>query len=697
MFKKINLLILAFIVSVSLLPAKAIKVAAAFNEGSVYQEGKYKETAQQPLSASWSKNSTNDSPIETPNVTEIFKPNYGELENVNIRLEVIVSEPVVDEDGTMYVGTRAYVADSTASIYVLYAVSPDGKVKWHIKTAKLVKGMAIHSNGNLIYNDGTVNMVNAATGEKIWSYQKSSSDTYNYKAGFMGSPVIDDKGNIIILHNDGIFALTSNGTLIDSQKLSSVHISDNEPIKGPQIRNDGTIFVINSGRIDSFSFQNNDFTTKYEYYSKSSNGMVLKDSFTLTTDGKVAYAFAGFGTTQIVNPETKETTDISAGKGRFWIEPTVYSKDGSILYPIYEEAQTLNKYDKEGGLIWSYNSRLIQSSPVIDSSGNIIFVEQQDSSNTYLTSLKQDKTPNWSVKIPGKATSNRTQPIILKDKGILVAMDSGIVKVGGQEENTNDDQSTPNPPETEPIPDPEEKSETKLITVFDETNKYDTSSFNDKSEYTVYEYTEKKDDWYKIITAPNHTKWINSTNTIEGEINNSEQTVSVTRDSFGYTKPFFHSKKTDDILKKGSEVKVYGEIGDWYLIKVDGKDVWFNQKEIKLTTFVGNKLYREPDLNTWTSGIASPQTLNVKDILITTNTDYWYKVQSWLGDVYTLGEQSGFGSIQTFTQSYNAKDIKGYDTPFSETSTKTLNGEVTLVGKWQDWYKTSENIWIKIQ
>ncbi|MHA7098727.1 outer membrane protein assembly factor BamB family protein [Priestia aryabhattai] len=689
MFKKINLLMLALIVLISLLPTKAIKVAAAFNAGDIYQEGKYKEAAVQPFSASWSKNSTNASQTDTPNVSEIFKPNYGELENENIRLEVITSEPVLDDDGTMYVSTRAYVANTTESRFVLYAVSPDGKVKWHIKTDKLMKGMAIHSNGNLLYNDGTLNAINTTTGAKIWTYQKS---------GFVGSPVIDEKGNVIILHNyDGIFALTSNGAFIDSKRLSSLSITDNEQIKGPQIRNDGTIFVINSGNLDSFSFENNAFGFKYEKYHKEINASKIIDSFAITTDGKVAYAYPGFGITQVVNPETKETMDISvdAGKGRFYVAPTVYSKDGSILYPIKDEATTLNKYSKDGSLIWSYESNLVQSSPVIDSTGNILFVEQ-DSSNSYLTSLKQDKTPNWSVKIPGKATSNRTQPIILKDKGILVAMDTSIVKVGGGE-GTNDDQSTSNPPETEPKPEPEEKPETKLITVYDETNKYDTSSFNDKSNNTVYEYTEKKEDWYKIITAPNHTKWINSTNVIEGELDDSEQTVSITRDSFGYTKPFFYSKKTNDILKKDTEVKTYGKIGDWYLTKVNGNNVWFNQDEIKLTTFAPNKLYKEPNLDAFTGGIAQPQTLNVKDIQITTNTDYWYKVQSWLGDVYTLGEQAGFGSIQTVSQSFNAKDIKAFDTPFAETNSKTLNSEVTLVGKWQDWYKTSDSLWIKIQ
>jgi len=686
MFKKINLLMLAFIVLISLLPAKVIKVAAAFNEGSAYQEGKYKETAQHPLETSWSKNSKYAS-VNAKKATEIFHTDSSFSVN-----------PLVDEDGTIYIATAG-------SPNELFALNSDGSVKWkrEMESNKPVIGMAIYTNGDLIYNDSRLNMVDAETGKDVWDKPVNIGATGNDTGGvlFKGSPVIDKDGHIIVPHVNGVYAFNGNGSLLSSITNSSNSSNSSSHAFGVTIASDGTIYYPYN-RINSYKLENNQLLEKYErYYTGES---ITNDTITLIDNDKLVYDVPN-SYAKIINLKDQSTIPLEPGKSYSGVSKnsTVYSKDKSIYVPFnYSLSKSgfamLNKYNENGSLLWSQplEHRAV-SSPIIDSQGNVIVVEKGTSH--YLTSISKDKDANWTVEL-GETTEGKVDPIpvITKDGSIIVMAFRSLYKVTGDINDSNDsnDPGTVDP-EPEPTPEPEEKPETKLITVFNETNKYDTSSFNDKSNNTVYEYTEKKDDWYKIITAPNHTKWINSTNVIEGEIDGSEQTVSITRDSFGYSKPFFYSKKTDDILKKDTEVKTYGKIGDWYVTKVDGKNVWFNQDEIKLTTFAPNKLYKEPDLSTSTGGIAQPQTLNVKDIQITTNTDYWYKVQSWLGDVYTLGEQAGFGSIQTVSQSFNAKDIKAFDTPFTETSTRTLNSEVTLVGKWQDWYKTSDNLWIKIQ
>lgn len=684
MFKKINLLMLALIVLISLLPAKAIKAAAAFNEGSAYQEGQYKESAQHPLGTSWSKNSQYAS-VNATKATEIF--------TVNNRF---TASPLVDEDGTIYIGA---VDQGTNK---LYALDSDGNVKWSRDTSKPVKGMALYANGNLIYNDTKLNMVDVKNGKDVWAEPINIGT--NIEAGtdlFKGSPVIDKDGHIVIPHVNGVYVFNGNGSL-----LSFVPNVGNNYTKsnGVTIDSEGTIYQPNTF-IKSYTLENNQLVKKYEDYSNSNS--IQYDTITVLENGKIVFDVPR-GLAKIINMKDQTTIKLDSGLGNMGVSKntTVYNKDKSIYVPFestissYSGPFLLNKFSKEGELLWSQRlQNQIVSSPIIDSNGNVLIVEKVFGGPRYLTSISEDEKTNWSVKLPSTTTEATDAidpiPVIMKDGSVIVAAPRSLFKVTGNT-NNSDDSGTVDP-EPEPTPEPEEKPATKLITVFNETNKYDTSSFNDKSNNTVYEYTEKKDDWYKIITAPNHTKWINSTNVIEGELDDSEQTVSITRDSFGYTKPFFYSKKTDDILKKDAEVKTYGKIGDWYLTKVDGKNVWFNQDEIKLTTFAPNKLYKEPNLDTFTGGTAQPQTLNVKDIQITTNTDYWYKVQSWLGDVYTLGEQAGFGTIQTVSQSYNANDIKAFDTPFAETSSKTLNSEVTLVGKWQDWYKTSENLWIKIQ
>lgn len=685
MFKKINLLMLALIVLISLLPAKAIKVAAAFNEGSAYQEGKYKESAQHPLGASWSKNS-NYSSADATTAIEIFKS--PTLLTVN---------PLIDEDGTIYIAND-YVSGKVTS-RKLYAMDVDGNIKWSRDMPRKIKGMALYSDGNIVYNDRTINMIDAKTGKDVWKQPINigSSMVENSSELFLGSPVIDKDGHIIVVHVDGLYVFNGNGTLVSFVKNLA---SNSYKIRGVNLGSDGTMYYP-KGYIHSYTLENNQLVKKYDSYSGNNTINLVDDTLTLLDDHKFIY-YQSYKA-GIVDLEKNSEVELKGPAGmRIAQNATVSNKDHSIYLPFASKYDhTLNKYNEDGELIWAHKMNTdIVSQLTLDKEGNILFIESAASNQNYLTSMSADKDTNWSVKLPDSFPSTTADigvllPIVMKDGTIIVRTPYSLYKVTG-DTNNSDDSGTADP-EPETSPEPEEKPETKLITVFNETNKYDTSSFNDESNNTVYEYTEKKDDWYKIITAPNHTKWINSTNVIEGELDDSEQTVSITRDSFGYSKPFFYSKKTDDILKKDTEVKTYGKIGDWYLTKVDGKNVWFNQDEIKLTTFTPNKLYKEPNLDTFTGGIAQPQTLNVKDIQITTNTDYWYKVQSWLGDVYTLGEQAGFGSIQTVSQSYNAKDIEAFNTPFAEASSKTLNSEVTLVGKWQDWYKTSDNLWIKIQ
>lgn len=667
---------------------KSMKVMAAFNDGSAYQEGKYKSTAEHPLAFSWSRNSQNTS-VDAQEVKTLFEANYGKIISDSTKArEYITTNPLVDEDGTIYVSTRRV---ETAQ-FIIYAINEDGSVKWTRETPRQVLGMVIYTNGNLIYNDKDLNMIDAQTGKDVWEKPLYIVSNYDYlrKARFRGAPVIDKDGNIIAAHSNGLYAFKGNGTQIDYMPNN---ISDSTIVNGVHIRNDGVIFLP-LGTLYSYTFENNTFAKKYE----TSTGFNSK--MTLTKNNELVLSTSK----KIVNPETKEEKLLTTDSGLIAeVSPTVSSKDGSIYLPLTgkENKNQLNKYDRNGELVWSYNtSRRIVSPPVIDGSGNILFIQDKGETEYYITSLKPNKSPNWSMLLPQKYFRenneietdndlNKVFPIVLKDGSVLVRTESKIVKVEGDQSKSDDEDTA--------APEPTEESKTSLVTVFNESDKYDEPSFESQAAYTVYEYTEKKDDWYKVITAPGHTKWINASSVLEGEFEPKDTSITLMRDSIGYSSPFFYAKKTGDVLKKDKEVQVNGHIGDWYLTKVDGHDVWFNQDESKLTTFVYNKIYTEPDFSKPSpNGGVGAQTLNVKDLIVKDNGEVWYKIQSWVGDVYTPALEGDLEAIKEVNLIINADKLNAFETPFKETSSKTYNEEkVTLIAKWQNWYKTSDNLWVK--
>ncbi|MFP7486350.1 PQQ-binding-like beta-propeller repeat protein [Priestia filamentosa] len=674
MFRKTKIFILGLILLISVWPAKA---DAAFNEGSGYEEGKYKETAQHPMGTSWSKNSQYTS-VNAKESEEIFKTENKFTVN-----------PLVDTDGTIYIAT---------SDRKLYALDSNGNIKWSKDVNSGINGMALYTDGNLVYNDSTINMVDAKTGKDVWAEPINIGSTrMDTNECFKGAPVIDKEGHIIVAHSNGLYAFNGNGTMASFIKDSS---NSNFVVSGVSIDNKGTIYYPNN-YINTYKLVDNKFVKLYDQYSVDGSS-IRYDSITLMDDGNIFFYRPGTSLGRIINIGNKTSKDVKMGVSTAPVtmeilrNATVYNKDQSIYVPFTSHFSSdnlnfLNKYDKNGNLIWSHNTmHKITSTPVIDANGNVLFVEK--GKDNYLTSVSADNNTNWTVKLIGASSEDITTPVIMKDGSILVKVYNKLYRVTG-EQSAEEEPNTSTPPE-------DSGTQSKLITVFNDTNKYNSASFNDKSSYTVYEYTEKKEDWYKIITAPNHTKWINGTNAVEGEMSIKEQTVEVTRDSYGYSQPFFYSKKTGDALKKGDKVQVVATVGDWYLTKVNEKDVWFNQKETNLTIFTRNNLYDEADLSTWTNNaesVAPIQTLIVKDMLIGEN-GLWYKVQSWLGDKYTVGEQAGLGSIQDIEQTYKVDGVKAYESPFAETAAKTLDNEtVTLVAKWQNWYKTSTDLWIKIQ
>ena len=76
----------------------------------------------------------------------------------------IFSTPVIDGDGTVYVGS----ADRT-----FYALAPDGTVRWQLLTGEIIDSAALLDDRGRVYvgsGDGKLYALDAATGDPVWTF-----------------------------------------------------------------------------------------------------------------------------------------------------------------------------------------------------------------------------------------------------------------------------------------------------------------------------------------------------------------------------------------------------------------------------------------------------------------------------------------------------------------------------------------------
>ncbi|HOI80425.1 MAG TPA: PQQ-binding-like beta-propeller repeat protein, partial [Petrimonas sp.] len=138
--------------------------------------------------------------------------------------------PAIGADGTIYVGS----SDTN-----VYALNPDGTLKWNFTTGGEIQGSpAIGADGTIYignYGDGNVYALNP-DGTLKWNFAAGGS--------IQGSPAIGLDGTIYIgtYGNNKVYALNPDGT----EKW--VYVLTNSVCGSPVIGADGTIYFVNKSR-----------------------------------------------------------------------------------------------------------------------------------------------------------------------------------------------------------------------------------------------------------------------------------------------------------------------------------------------------------------------------------------------------------------------------------------------------------------
>jgi outer membrane protein assembly factor BamB len=326
----------------------------------------------------------------------------------------IYSSPAIGSDGTIYVGSNNGK---------IYAVNPDGSIKWVFVTGSAVSSSPAVSVDGTIYvhsDDGKLYAINP-DGSQKWSFETGQSTI----SILSSSPVIASDGTIYVGSTDTkLYALNPDGS------LKWVFETDDIIVSSPTLGLDGTVYVT-AGTLFSppgatLYAINPDGILKWSL-SKSAGLIIGGDASTAAvgSDGTI-YVGSQDGKLYAINPDGSIKWTFQTGLG-ISSSPALGS-DGTIYVHSSEDnvgADTrLYAITPEGGLKWSFRTGayLPSSSPAIGGDG-VIYIVGGD----YLYAISSDGSLKWSVLIPGVGDSS---PAIGSDGTIYVGSWSNLYAAG---------------------------------------------------------------------------------------------------------------------------------------------------------------------------------------------------------------------------------------------------------------------------
>ncbi len=278
--------------------------------------------------------------------------------------------PTIGSDGTIYVGSY----DGK-----LYALNPDGTLKWNYTTGGYIYG------STTIGSDGTI-YVGSYDG-KLYALNVDGTLRWNYTTGgrICGSATIGSDGTIYVGSFDKkLYALNPDGTLKWSYTTGGYIYSYGG---SPAIGSDGTIYM---GSYDKKLYAlNPDGTLKWNY----TTGGYIYGPPSIGSDGTI---FIGSydGKLYALNPDGTLKWNYTTG-GRIYASPSIGS-DGTIYMGSFDKK--LYALNPDGTLKWSYTTGgYIYGSATIGSDGTIYM----GSYDKKLYALNPDGTLKWSYTTGG--------------------------------------------------------------------------------------------------------------------------------------------------------------------------------------------------------------------------------------------------------------------------------------------------------
>ncbi|MEZ5339270.1 MAG: PQQ-binding-like beta-propeller repeat protein [bacterium] len=297
----------------------------------------------------------------------------------------------IGPDGTIYFGSNDAV---------LYALNPDGSLKWNYPTSVQINSTpAIGPDGTIYFgsHDDFLYALNP-DGSLKWSYQAQDSVS--------SCPLVCGNGIVYVGTNDDeLIALDSSGNLLWS--FPTGHRVVSSPAGGE----DGTIYF---GCNDNWLYAvwpNGTLRWKFE------TGDLITTSPTVAKDGTI-YFGSKDGFVYALNPDGTKKWDFTRSGVPFEISSPAIGWDDRIY--IGSRGGEMICINEDGSLAWAFPMGVVNifSSPAIDVMGRIYF----GSGDGKVYALNPDGSELWSYQTGSDVISS---PCIAADGTLYIGSDDG--------------------------------------------------------------------------------------------------------------------------------------------------------------------------------------------------------------------------------------------------------------------------------
>jgi outer membrane protein assembly factor BamB len=335
-------------------------------------------------------------PMQSHDVYHTGRSPYSTANNLGVEIwnyltNSWTSSPVIDKDGTIYIG-----ADG------IYAIYPNGTLKWEYITCYVIKSApVIDENGTIYFGTiyGTPNYFYAVypNGTLKWKFVSGS---------VFSSPVITHDGAIIFTDSDDrrIVALYPNGTeKWEFHTNMSIYSS-------PAIGVDGTIFC-GSHDHNVYALYPNNGTLKWQFTTEN----WVHGSPTIGSDGTV-YIGSDDGYLYALYPNNG-SMKWRCNIGECDASPAL-DKNGTLYVGVWEKE--FYAIYPNGTIKWSFNpgAKIWGSSAAISDDGTIYFgtCDLESSWGIEIIALNSDGTVKWRNRLNTVFSS----PAIGKDGTVYI-------------------------------------------------------------------------------------------------------------------------------------------------------------------------------------------------------------------------------------------------------------------------------------
>jgi outer membrane protein assembly factor BamB len=333
----------------------------------------------------------------------------------------IFSSPVVDEDGTVYIGS----AD-----HYFYAITQNGSLKWKCKTNEIIDSSALLDNRGFVYvgsGDSYVYCINCETGRIVWKSKAHAVQEVQQQFKIKTYNVNWFEGNIGMLPDGSIIAPNDNYLVYELDRatgqrktqyianemiwsLPAVNTKTERLFFGTQFMALKNIYCYNY-RTKELEWTNGGWGSNAAsplLTSSAENGLVIVGGY----DGYVR-AFAQDSGKQLWKTGLRD---------HIYASPAQLS-NGLILQPSADGTIYALNPDN-GSIVWAYDTlEPIRSSPAIDGN-DFIYVGSGDGR---LYCLHPDGTLRWSYLCIDEDRNDLNSSPALGNEGIYIGGENGSV------------------------------------------------------------------------------------------------------------------------------------------------------------------------------------------------------------------------------------------------------------------------------